>query len=112
MAKALPGAERWEDPIVAEVRKAREQLFAAAGYDLEELCRQLNNQQKREGRRAVTRSPRKRKGEPAKGRPAVPGDGLERAAPDRQGPDQDALDEAGRGWRLRPAGHGANGRGI
>ena len=30
-----------EDPIVAEVRAARKALFAAAGYELEELCRQL-----------------------------------------------------------------------
>ena len=30
MAKPLPEAERWEDPIVAEVRKAREKLFAYA----------------------------------------------------------------------------------
>jgi hypothetical protein len=33
--------ERWEDPIVAEVRKVREELFAAAGFDLDEFCRQL-----------------------------------------------------------------------
>jgi len=58
MAKPLPEAERWEDPIVAEVRKAREKLFAAAGYDLEELCRRLNEQQQREGRRTVIRPPR------------------------------------------------------
>ncbi|MFQ5667943.1 MAG: hypothetical protein ACE5I7_16130 [Candidatus Binatia bacterium] len=58
MAKPLSEAERWEDPIVAEVRKAREKLFAAAGYNLEELCRRLNEQQQREGRRTVTRPPR------------------------------------------------------
>ena len=61
MAKPLPAAERWEDPIVAEVRKAREKLFAAAGYDLDELCRRLNEQQQCEGRRTVTRPPRMRK---------------------------------------------------
>jgi len=58
MTTPLPEAERWEDPIVAEVRKAREKLFAAAGYDLEEFCRQLNEQQEREGRRTVARPPR------------------------------------------------------
>ncbi len=58
MAKSLPGVERWEDPIVAEVRKAREKLFAAAGYDLDELCRQLNGQQQREGRGTATRPSR------------------------------------------------------
>ena len=43
-----------EDPIVAEVRAAREALFAAAGYDLEEFCRQLRARQAAEGRAAVT----------------------------------------------------------
>ena len=51
--------ERWEDPIVAEVRRAREELFAAAGYDLDELCRQLRERQQKEGRHAVTRPPRR-----------------------------------------------------
>ena len=50
--------ERWEDPIVAEVRRAREELFAAAGYDLDEFCRQLRERQQKEGRQAVTRPPR------------------------------------------------------
>jgi len=50
--------ERWEDPIVAEVRRAREKLFAAAGYDLDVFCRQLRERQEKEGRHAVTRPPR------------------------------------------------------
>jgi hypothetical protein len=58
MTRALPEVERWEDPIVAEVRKVREKLFAAAGYDLEEFCRRLEQQRKRAGRRTVTRPPR------------------------------------------------------
>jgi len=61
MGKPLPEAGRWEDPIVAEVRKAREKLFAAAGYDLDEFCRQLTEQQRREGRDTVTRPPRMQK---------------------------------------------------
>ena len=51
--------ERWEDPIVAEVRKAREELFAAAGYDLDEFCRQLRERQQEQGRRVVSLSPRR-----------------------------------------------------
>jgi hypothetical protein len=51
--------KRWEDPIVAEVRKAREELFAAAGYDLDEFCRQLRERQQEEGRRVVSLSPRR-----------------------------------------------------
>ena len=68
MTKPLAEMERWEDPIVAEVRATREKLFAAAGYDLNEFCRRLNEQQQREGRRTVNRSPRVAKGSPAKGR--------------------------------------------
>jgi len=44
-----------------------ERLFGAANYDLEELCRRLNDQQRREGR-AVTRSPRMTKSGFSKGR--------------------------------------------
>ena len=51
--------ERWEDPIVAEVRRAREELFAAAGYDLDKFCRQLRERQQKERRPAVTRHPRR-----------------------------------------------------
>ena len=29
----------WEDPIVAEVRKIREEYAAQFGYDLQSLCR-------------------------------------------------------------------------
>ena len=62
MTKPLPEAERWEDPIVADVRKAREKLFAEAGCDLEEFCRRLNEQQEQAGRRAVSRVPHRPKG--------------------------------------------------
>jgi hypothetical protein len=31
----------WHDPIVAEVRGARQALFAAADYDIREFCRRL-----------------------------------------------------------------------
>lgn len=44
-----------EDPMVAEVRKAREELLAAAGYDLEELCRRLREQQQRREHASVAR---------------------------------------------------------
>jgi hypothetical protein len=66
MAKPLRKEhERWEDPIVAEVRRAREALFAAAGYDLDEFCRQLRERQEKEGRGAVTRPSRPPKREEA-----------------------------------------------
>jgi hypothetical protein len=40
----------------------REELFGAAGYDLDEFCRQLREQQQKEGRQVVTRPPRKPRG--------------------------------------------------
>ena len=61
---------RWEDPIVAEVRKIREDLFAAAGYDLDVFCRQLQHQERKEAGRVVTLAPRKPEGVgAARGRP-------------------------------------------
>ena len=63
--------ERWEDPIVAEVRRAREELFAAAGYDLDVFCRQLRERQEKEGRRAVIRPPRRPQREATASAPAA-----------------------------------------
>ena len=45
----------WRDPIVAEVRRAREELFAAAGHDIHEFCRQLREKQAASGHPVVTR---------------------------------------------------------
>ena len=44
----------WIDEIVAEVRSAREQLFAACDYDLEKLADRLRRAQKASGRVVVT----------------------------------------------------------
>ena len=44
----------WTDEIVAEVRSAREQLFAACDYDLEKLADRLRQTQKAGGRAVVT----------------------------------------------------------
>ena len=41
-----PKPRPWRDPIVAEVRAAREALYAEAGYDIHELCRRLQEKQK------------------------------------------------------------------
>jgi hypothetical protein len=49
----------WEDPIVAEVRRIREQLFADAGYDLDEFVRRLRLQEATSGHPVVTCPPRK-----------------------------------------------------
>ena len=46
----------WQDPIVAEVRAARQALFAAAGCDIHEFCRRLRAEQDVSGHRVVTRA--------------------------------------------------------
>ena len=56
--------EPWRDPIVAEVRRAREALFAAAGYDIRELFRRLREEQATSAHRIVTRVPRSTSGKP------------------------------------------------
>ena len=45
----------WEDPIVAEVRRVREALFAAADYDLGKLCKILCAEQAQSGHHVVRR---------------------------------------------------------
>jgi hypothetical protein len=47
--------EPWNDPIVAEVRRHREALFAEAGYDVRELCRRLRERQEISGHRVLKR---------------------------------------------------------
>lgn len=47
----------WEDPIVAEVRQVRETLFEAAGFDIEEFCRQRQSRQAASGRVVVKKLP-------------------------------------------------------
>jgi hypothetical protein len=60
--------EVWQDPIVAEVRQAREALFAEANYDIREFCRRLSARQESSGHPVVKR-----------GSPAIE-DSLEEAA--------------------------------
>lgn len=45
MAKGRSPVEVWRDPIVAEVRKVREALFAEANYEIHEFCRLLADRQ-------------------------------------------------------------------
>ncbi len=44
----------WTDEVVAEVRLAREQLFAACDFDLEKLAKRLQETQDASGRTVVT----------------------------------------------------------
>jgi hypothetical protein len=63
MTKADDMNQPWIDPIVEEVRDARERLLAASDYDLEKLAAHLRERQQASGREAVTLPPRV----PAKG---------------------------------------------
>ena len=61
MTEAGHQHQLWRDPIVAEVRRIREGLFAAAGHDIHdihEFCRRLHEKQARSRHRVVTRAPR------------------------------------------------------
>lgn len=58
MIEADQAHPRWRDPIVAEVRRVREELFAAAGHDIHEFCRRLREKQAGSGHPIATRAPR------------------------------------------------------
>jgi hypothetical protein len=61
-----PGQEHqvWRDPIVAEVRRMREELLAASGCDIHEFCRRQREKQGRSGHPVVTRAARAKPGTP------------------------------------------------
>ena len=48
-----------EDPIVEEVRKARQEHAARFDYDLAAICRDLKEQEERGGRTVVVLAPRR-----------------------------------------------------
>jgi hypothetical protein len=56
----------WDDPIVAEARRAREALFAAADHDLDKLRDHLRAEEGRSGHRVVRHAPR-----PPEERPSI-----------------------------------------
>ena len=53
MTDDRPDAKPWHDPIVAEVRQARQALFAEADYDVREFCRRLSARQENSNHRVV-----------------------------------------------------------
>jgi len=55
MDKDNSPSEIWRDPIVAEVRKVREALFAESNYDIHEFCRRLADRQANSGHPIVKR---------------------------------------------------------
>ncbi len=51
--------EPWVDPVVAEVRAAREALLVEVDYDLHRLCEMLRTHQIQARRRVASREPRR-----------------------------------------------------
>lgn len=49
----------YNDPIVAEIRRLRDEYAKQFGYDLDAICKDLREQQQRGGRRVVRRQPRR-----------------------------------------------------
>ena len=59
----------WSDPIVDEVRRARDAYAARFHYDLRAIYRDLKEQEKHSGRKVVSYANRSAGGEPAKPSP-------------------------------------------
>jgi len=49
----------WEDPIVEEIRRAREQHAAKFKFDLQAICRDLKEQEGRSNWKLVALPPRR-----------------------------------------------------
>lgn len=49
----------YDDPIVAEIRRLRDEYARRFNYDLEAICNDLREQQQRGDRRVVRRQPRR-----------------------------------------------------
>jgi hypothetical protein len=47
----------WKDPIVEEVRKVRERHAAQFNYDVEAICRDVKEQERKAGRKLVSVPP-------------------------------------------------------
>ncbi len=50
-----------DDPIVAEVRKARDEYARRFNYDLDAICKDLQQKQAQSGRKVVSFPPRRPK---------------------------------------------------
>jgi hypothetical protein len=59
MTKEEKQLQPWNDPIISEVRQAREALFAEFDYNLTRFAEELRRKQIDTGRQVVTRSPRR-----------------------------------------------------
>jgi hypothetical protein len=51
--------EPWIDPIVEEVRRAREEYVASFSYDLDAIVRDLKEREGKSGRKVVSLQPKR-----------------------------------------------------
>ena len=51
--------DKWEDPIVAEVRAAREAFAAKHNYDIDAMCAALKAREGQDGREVVHLGPKR-----------------------------------------------------
>ncbi len=49
----------WQDPIVEEIRRIRDEHAKKFEYDLHEICEDFRKKQAESGRKTVSRQPRK-----------------------------------------------------
>jgi len=54
----------WQDPIVEETRRLREQYAARLGHDLDAIFEDIRRRQQQSGRKRVSFPPRKPGGNP------------------------------------------------
>jgi hypothetical protein len=69
-SKPLPDASANShpvDPVVAEIRRARESYAAQMGYDLQAIYRDLKRQEQAGGRKLVSLPPRRPRVSPTRG---------------------------------------------
>lgn len=51
----------WQDPIVEEIRKYREEYAARFNFDIGAICQDARERQKKSGRKTVTLPPKRPK---------------------------------------------------
>lgn len=67
----------WEDPIVAEIRKIRNEHAAKFNYDIAAICEDIRRQEKESGRQYVSFPPRRVVAKPQRATASENGDAKE-----------------------------------
>lgn len=61
----------WQDPIVEEVRRYRQEYAARFNHDLKAICRDLRERQQKSGRKVVLLPPKRVPKGSSQGQPAA-----------------------------------------